>query len=118
MEDFLITDPALASRVDPATTRAARDERLLVAEHAEGLDVSLFVHADILARLERDSPDMRLHPGNIPDFCTALEGVSHFICLTWNATHARSVSLMELEMLPARRSRRRARTLPVRIHCS
>ena len=36
--------------------------------------------------------------GNIADYWTALEGVSHFLYLAWNASHDRAVTLMELEL--------------------
>ena len=45
-----------------------------------------------------DDPHDCLHDGNLADFCTALEGVSHFLYLAWNATQGRSVSCVELEM--------------------
>ena len=40
----------------------------------------------------------RLHEGNVADYWTALEGVSHFVYLAWNAGHDKPVSLLELEM--------------------
>jgi hypothetical protein len=39
-----------------------------------------------------------LNEGNLADYWTALEGVSHFQCLAWCARHDRGVSLLELEM--------------------
>ena len=36
--------------------------------------------------------------GNVADYWTALEGVSHFLYLAWNAGHDKPVSLLELEM--------------------
>jgi hypothetical protein len=41
---------------------------------------------------------VRLHDGNVADYWTALEGVSHFLYLAWNAGHDKPVSLLELEM--------------------
>src|SRR5213082_2396274 len=49
-------------------------------------------------RLPREDPLTRLHAGNVADCWTALEGVSHFLYLAWNAGHDRPVSLLELEM--------------------
>ena len=34
----------------------------------------------------------------LADFCSVLEGVSHFNCLAWNAGCDKSVSLVELEL--------------------
>ena len=35
---------------------------------------------------------------NLADYCTALEGVSHFHYFVWSAARARNVSLLELEL--------------------
>src|SRR5437762_13493477 len=48
--------------------------------------------------LAPEDPLRRLHAGNLADCWTALEGVSHFLYLAWNAGHDRPVSLLELEM--------------------
>ena len=76
----------------------AVDERLLVAQDGDHLDITLYIREEILERLADDDPASRLHEGNIIDFCTAMEGVSHFLYLIWNAGYERGVSLMELEM--------------------
>jgi hypothetical protein len=98
VEQFLVTDPQVAHAIHPGEGVASSEERLLVSQSGDELGVSLFVHRDVVSRLERDSPADALHPGNLADFLTALEGVSHFLYLTWNAHHRRSVSLLELEM--------------------
>ncbi len=98
VEDYLIHDAALAGRLEERTALRAVPEKLLVRETAEGMDVALYLDRSVLERLRRDDPTERLHAGNLPDFLLALEGVSHFLCLTWSARHARSVSLLELEL--------------------
>ena len=40
----------------------------------------------------------RLDGGNLGDFWTALEGVSHFTYYAWNATREKSVTLLEMEL--------------------
>jgi len=62
------------------------------------VDIALYLDNEVVKRLAEDDPNSRLHDGNLVDFCTAMEGVSHFLYLTWNAGHERGVSLMELEM--------------------
>ncbi|MCK7580758.1 MAG: hypothetical protein MZV65_37405 [Chromatiales bacterium] len=47
---------------------------------------------------DADDPTERLHAGNLADFLTALEGVSHFLYLSGAPAHERSVSLLELEL--------------------
>jgi hypothetical protein len=92
--DFLVTDHqrlGLAQR--PAT-----DEQVLLSESDEGLRVSVYISEQVLCRLAIDSPLNALSDSNLSDYCTALEGVSHFHYLTWRAMHLESVSLLELEL--------------------
>lgn len=58
----------------------------------------MYIDHEIVSRLRQDDPTERLHGGNLADFCTTLEGISHFLYLTWNAGYERGVSLLELEM--------------------
>jgi hypothetical protein len=94
--DFLVTD----RRQLPSGARGGTaEEELLVAQPAEGeLALSLYLDPQLLQRLSREDPLVRLHAGNVADWWTALEGVSHFLYLVWNAGHDKPVSLLELEM--------------------
>ena len=100
VDDFLTSDPEILKTLHGAAEDEGpkTDEQLLVVQDGDNLDVSLYVSEDVLRRLADDSPESRLHDGNIADFCTAMEGVSHFLYLLWNAGHERAISLMELEM--------------------
>lgn len=98
VEEFVISDPALAQQLDSSPRTRQLPEKLLVHQHAEGLDVSLFLHEDLLHKLRHDNPSQTLHHGNLADFCTVTEGISHFIYLIWNAHHERSITLFELEL--------------------
>ena len=96
--DFLVTDRA---RLPGCARGGTADEELIVAEPADGSDelvMSLYLEPGLLERLARADPLTRLHTGNVADCWTALEGVSHFLYLAWNAGHDRRVSLLELEM--------------------
>ena len=96
--DFLVTD---RGRLPHAARSGTADEELLVAQPLEGSDelvMSLYLDPALLERLARQDPLTRLHAGNVADYWTALEGVSHFLYLAWNAGHDRPVSLLELEM--------------------
>ena len=97
VEDFVFSDTELARAMEHPNAHEV-PEKLLVREHQDGMDISLFLHPELLHKLKRDDPNDSLHHGNLADFCTVTEGVSHFVCLTWNAQHARSVSLFELEL--------------------
>jgi hypothetical protein len=96
--DFLVTDRA---RLPAAARGGHAEEELIVAEPAAGdgeIAMSLYLDPALLARLAREDPLVRLHEGNVADWWTALEGVSHFLYLAWNAGHDKPVSLLELEM--------------------
>ena len=96
--DFLIDDPDLARRLD--TTPNARDipEKLLIRQDGDSVDLALYLDPGVLQRLDANDPTESLHGENLHDFWTALEGISHFLYLTWNARHERSVTLLEMEL--------------------
>ena len=96
--DFLVTDRA---RLPPEVRTRRSAEDLIVAqpgESGEEVAMSLYLDPALLERLGRENPMVRLHDGNVADWWIALEGVSHFLYLAWNASHDRPVSLLELEM--------------------
>jgi hypothetical protein len=97
--DFLVTD---RTRLPAAVRSNESDEELIVAQpdDANGGEVGMSLYLDpaLLERLKRADPMERLHDGNVADYWTALEGVSHFLYLAWNAGHDKPVSLLELEM--------------------
>jgi hypothetical protein len=96
--DFLVTD---RRRLPAAARSGSAEEELIVAQGADEageIGVSLYLDPALLERLARENPLVRLHAGNVADWCTALEGVSHFLYLAWNAGHDKPVSLLELEM--------------------
>ena len=96
VEDFVVTDRALLKALGDQTRQA--DEKLVVIQNGEEVELALYLDPELMERLREDDPTQRLHDGNIADFCTALEGVSHFLYLTWNAGYERGVSLLELEV--------------------
>jgi hypothetical protein len=96
--DFLVTD---RERLPLCVRGRASEEDLIVAQPpAAGgeAEISLYLDAGLLERLRREDPMVRLHDGNVADYWKALEGVSHFLYLAWNAGHDRPVSILELEM--------------------
>jgi hypothetical protein len=95
--DFLITD---RRSVDAATNDSrALDEELLLAETTDGAGagVALYLDPELLSRLEAADPHDALTEHNLADYCTALEGVSHFVYSTWGLHRDLPVSLLELE---------------------
>jgi hypothetical protein len=95
--DFLITD----RRSVGAATNDGRilDEVLLLAETTDGAGagVALYLDPELLKRLEAADPHDALTEHNLADYCTALEGVSHFVYSTWGLQRGLPVSLLELE---------------------
>jgi hypothetical protein len=96
VDDFLITDRETLNGYQQSTT--TRPEQLLVSEDGEWVGLALFIDPEVLRRLDAQDPLRRIHADNFQHFCIALEGVSHFVYLAWNAAYDRSVSLLELEM--------------------
>jgi hypothetical protein len=96
--DFLVTDRAALARENRAAMRHDAEEELLVRQDGDEVRVSLYVDPRVLERLSGQNPLEALDSGNLADFWTALEGVSHFQYLAWNAGFDRPVSIHELEM--------------------
>lgn len=98
VHDFLITDERLARILSQTVADRPTDEKLLISEDEDELNVSLYLAAELLERLGELDPRTHLGQSNLADFCTVLEGVSHFNYVAWNATLDKSVTLMEMEM--------------------
>jgi len=96
--DFLVTDQRfLAAVEEPANARGA-EEKLLIHQGDGELGLSLYLAPELLERLKDCDPRNRLGRRNFADFCTALEGISHFNYVVWNASADKAVTLHELEM--------------------
>ena len=93
--DFLFTE---RERLPQTLRDSNTDEQLLVLDEGGAAAVGLFLDPQLLERLALANPLEALNAGNLADYWTALEGVSHFIYLAWNAGHDRGVSLLELEL--------------------
>src|SRR5271167_1221192 len=93
--DFLVTDRR-------AVAGCGTEEELLLAETLDaggstGAGVALYLDPEVLRRLEHADPHRALTEHNLADYCTALEGVSHFVYSTWGLERDMPVSLLELE---------------------
>lgn len=98
LHQYLITDRRELSAFVGAAAAQMTDEQVLMTQDEEGVRLALFIEQPVLDRLERGDPLLSLDDHNLPDYCTALEGVSHFHYLMWNLTRGRDVSLLELEL--------------------
>jgi hypothetical protein len=97
-EEFLITERRELERLLGPDARDVSDEHVFIVEDDGDVRVGLFIDADVLARLAGQDPLEELDEQNLQDFCTALEGVSHFHYLLWSLQRGREVSLLELEL--------------------
>ncbi|HKX58304.1 MAG TPA: hypothetical protein VJN00_02915 [Steroidobacteraceae bacterium] len=95
VEDFLVTD---RQQLPGECRDAPGDEQLFVADAGGELCVSLFLDAALVERLNRHDPSDSLDADNLGDCWSALEGISHFLCVAHNAGHDRPVSRLVLEM--------------------
>ncbi|HEX5057330.1 MAG TPA: hypothetical protein VFX02_12645 [Gammaproteobacteria bacterium] len=97
IEDFLITDPALAGPLRAATGQSAR-EQLFVREGERRLDVTLFLDRSVLANLKPANSVAELTRSEINDYWLAIEGISHFLYLTWRGGYERELTQLEMEL--------------------
>jgi hypothetical protein len=98
--DFLVTDRRAVPGYAPGDNCHLAEEELLLAEDVggtPGAGVALYLDPQLLSRLESADPQQQLSDTNLHDYCTALEGVSHFVYSTWRLEYDLPVSLLELE---------------------
>jgi hypothetical protein len=92
---FLMTDRASVARIQGARNS---EEQLIVAQEDDVLSLALYIDAQVLERLGRRDPFALLDAGNLGDYLTVAEGVSHFVYVAWNAGFDKPVTLLELEL--------------------
>jgi hypothetical protein len=95
--DFLTTDRNFVAGLLRSNEHRDLEEQLLLADTPQGARLSLYLDAELLARLESADSRGAICEHALPDFCTALEGVSHFLYAAWRLSHGASMSLLELE---------------------
>ena len=95
--DYLVTDRRALRDVEAGLDTRDQEEELLLAETPDGAGVALYLDPNLLRRLEGADPVGALTEDNLADYCTALEGVSHFVYSTWRLEQDLPVSLLELE---------------------
>lgn len=97
VEDFTTTDVNLARLLDGDHPHQPH-ERLLLQQTGDDLSMSLYLDADLMARLATIEELYTAADEHLADLSLALEGVSHFVYMAWNASYERPVSLLELEL--------------------
>jgi len=95
--DFLVSDRARLRGVRACNDARRNEEELLMTQTEDGAHLSLFIDHPVLRRLEIQDPLGSLTESNLGDWCTVLEGVSHFLYASWRLQNDSPVSLLELE---------------------
>jgi len=98
VEDYLVCDRKQCAALTGDTAPPAADEQVVLVQDQDEVRIGLYVDREVLDRLEQHDPLDSLDGDNLRDYCTALEGVSHFHYLMWSLARSRNVSLMELEL--------------------
>lgn len=98
VNDYLVTCHQTAHRYGAPWSSIHAREQLLIRQDEDELLLSLYLHNGIISNLETVDNRLHLHHGNLEDFCLALEGISHFLYLIWNARYTRSVTILEMEL--------------------
>lgn len=94
IRDFLVEEEA---RTELAPERRPK-EQVLLRQDGDDVEIGLYVDERTLVNLAANDPRRRLDEQNLPDFLLAVEGVSHFVCLSYRARQERPVSCVELEL--------------------
>jgi len=89
--DFLIAP-------DRAAHLPGEGSRTLVDESGGELSLGVVLEAQVSERLQAEDPRQGLSGSNLGQFCTLVEEVSHFVCLSFCAGASRSVTQLELEL--------------------
>jgi len=96
--DYLVTDNRILAAVEQSSAARETEEKLLIRQGDGELALSLYLAPELLVRLHARDPRDWLGRRNFADFCTVLEGISHFNYVVWNASADKSVTLHELEI--------------------
>lgn len=98
VRDFVISENCPIFEEGEGALRRRMAEKLLLVQEENNLDVALYLDASVVERLERIDPQRYLGRRNLEDFCTVLEGISHFLYIVYNASRDRSITLLEMEL--------------------
>ncbi len=94
--DYLICDRRQLAQLSGEECHA--DEQVVLVEQDGEVRVGVYIDQHVLEHLQHCDPIDALNDDNLSDYCTALEGVSHFNYLMWCLARNRAVSLLELEL--------------------
>lgn len=98
--DYLIDGEELKELMPKKTWGELPKELFLVNPRPQNdtLEVALYLHSDLKLNLIKNNPFDQLTPNNLNDFCTAIEGISHFVYYLHKSNLKFPVSELELEL--------------------
>ncbi len=73
-------------------------EMLLIHEDGDNLDMTLYIDKKTMSRVDKTNWELSSINRHFNAYCTAIEGVSHFVYLAWNARYNKAVKLLEMEI--------------------
>lgn len=97
VEDFLLTQKPKTRKTLSISSRQAQ-EALLIRQRQGDIELALFIDERILKKLEETDPFLKIGFHNLEAFCTAVEGVSHFLYFLKGAAEDRPLTQLELEI--------------------
>lgn len=98
--DYLIGHEELTALMPMRQNTPPPKELFLVNPNPQDdtLEIALFLHPDLTANLSTHNPMEQLDRENISDFCTMIEGVSHFVYYIHKASLEYGVTQLEMEL--------------------
>lgn len=96
IDNFVCHDKALMSEI--AGAPFTETELLLVQQYENNLDLTLYLDERLQNSMFSYSADKEWSELEFADFCTVIEGVSHFVYVVWNAGFGKNVKPVELEL--------------------
>ncbi|EKD41871.1 MAG: hypothetical protein ACD_73C00474G0001 [uncultured bacterium] len=97
--DFLINLGDVHNYVNMNSETKLPKELLLVRKPEDDtVEVALYLADDLINNLDQHDPFESITPKNLNDFCTMIEGVSHFVYYLWKAQQNLPITQLELEL--------------------
>jgi len=97
--NFLIDEKDLLKYQNEETLDPHVNEQILVqCNEDRSIFIGLYFRDEVLKNLHRNRPDVDLDQENLKDFCTLIEGISHFLYVSFCNQFAFHTSILELEL--------------------
>ena len=65
VNQFLVTDPILANRLDQSIQKRSTIEKLLIQQQGDNIDIALFVDRKVVTALAKNDPEVKLDQHNL-----------------------------------------------------